>query len=165
LASKRGPALSTSSPLLFHTTLFHLNLVSYQPLFNAPTPSLTMFHNPFGHLPGSAPGSGRSTPVPPDPPHGSIAPGRALGISTDVDVPFRLVPDSERRKRLVVGVTGATGTSIAIRLLQALRALDIETHLILSKWAIQTMKYETDFSVEEVGGPDNLKPSWLITLT
>ncbi|KAK1921496.1 flavoprotein family [Papiliotrema laurentii] len=65
------------------------------------------------------------------------------------DVPFRLIPE-DRRKRMVVAITGATGITIAIRLLQALRAIDVETHLIMSKWAGTTLKYETDYSVAEV---------------
>ncbi|ORY88032.1 flavo protein [Leucosporidium creatinivorum] len=94
------------------------------------------------HLPGSAPASRPSTPghtTPPRPP-----------ISADDNVPFELVRDEDRRKRIVVAITGATGSLIAIRLLQALRALDIETHLIMSKWALQTLKYETDMTADEV---------------
>jgi phenylacrylic acid decarboxylase len=44
----------------------------------------------------------------------------------------------------VVGITGATGTVYAVRLLEVLRELGIETHLIMSKWALTTLKYETD---------------------
>ncbi|TPX08040.1 uncharacterized protein E0L32_010240 [Thyridium curvatum] len=48
-----------------------------------------------------------------------------------------------RPKRLVVGVTGATGTVFAIRLLEILRELGVETHVVMSKWALATGKYET----------------------
>ncbi|KAJ9123045.1 hypothetical protein QFC22_001234 [Naganishia vaughanmartiniae] len=68
----------------------------------------------------------------------------------DADVPFELIPEGSRRKRIVVAITGATGTTIAIRLLQALKALDIETHLVMSKWAVNTLKYETDHTASEV---------------
>lgn len=51
-----------------------------------------------------------------------------------------------RPKRIVVGITGATGTPYAIRLLELLRALDVETHLVMSKWALATLKYETPLS-------------------
>ncbi|MFI1963850.1 UbiX family flavin prenyltransferase [Streptomyces pathocidini] len=54
------------------------------------------------------------------------------------------------RSRLVVGITGATGSIIGIRLLQALRALEVETHLVLSKWGRATMELETDWSAAEV---------------
>ncbi|KAL7900469.1 flavoprotein [Trichoderma sp. SZMC 28014] len=50
-----------------------------------------------------------------------------------------------RRKRIIVAMTGATGTILGIKLLIALRRLNVETHLVLSKWAEQTLKYETDY--------------------
>lgn len=43
-------------------------------------------------------------------------------------------------------MTGATGAIIGIRTLQLLRQLNIETHLIISKWAAETVKYETDYT-------------------
>jgi 4-hydroxy-3-polyprenylbenzoate decarboxylase len=52
--------------------------------------------------------------------------------------------------RLVVGMTGATGAPIGIRLLEALRTLEVETHLVLSQWARATIEWETDHSVQEV---------------
>ena len=52
--------------------------------------------------------------------------------------------------RLVVGMTGATGAVLGIRFLQALRALQVETHLVLSQWARATIEMETGYSVREV---------------
>ncbi len=52
--------------------------------------------------------------------------------------------------KLVVGMTGATGAIIGIRLLEALRDLGVETHLVLSKWARATIQMETDWSVRDV---------------
>ena len=52
--------------------------------------------------------------------------------------------------RLVVGMTGATGATVGIRLLHALRALDVETHLVLSPWARATIEMETDYTTREV---------------
>ena len=52
--------------------------------------------------------------------------------------------------RLVVGMTGATGAAVGIRLLEVLAELGVETHLILSDWARATIKIETECSVEEV---------------
>ncbi|MFI0423536.1 UbiX family flavin prenyltransferase [Spongiactinospora sp. 9N601] len=52
--------------------------------------------------------------------------------------------------RLVVGITGATGVVIGVRLLEALRGLGVETHLVLSKWGRATLKMECDLSVAEV---------------
>ena len=42
-------------------------------------------------------------------------------------------------KRLIVGITGATGVIFGVRLLEALKDTDVETHLVLSKWAIRTI--------------------------
>ncbi|RMJ17552.1 hypothetical protein BHE90_006296 [Fusarium euwallaceae] len=57
-----------------------------------------------------------------------------------------------RPRRIVVGITGATGTVFAIRILSILRQLGIETHLVISKWALATMKYETSLSEVEIRG-------------
>ncbi|KAJ5737875.1 uncharacterized protein N7483_003000 [Penicillium malachiteum] len=54
-----------------------------------------------------------------------------------------LQSQEERPRRIVVGITGATGTLFAIRLLEILQDLGVETHLVISKWAMATMKYET----------------------
>lgn len=51
----------------------------------------------------------------------------------------------EPRNQIVVAITGATGAPLAINLLVALRNLHVETHLIISKWAEATIKYETDY--------------------
>ena len=53
-------------------------------------------------------------------------------------------------KRLIVGMTGATGAIFGIRLLQALRAADVETHLVISEWAGNTIRQETGMAVEQV---------------
>ncbi|MCG5044585.1 UbiX family flavin prenyltransferase [Enterobacteriaceae bacterium 155047] len=52
--------------------------------------------------------------------------------------------------KLVVGMTGATGAAIGIRLLTALKQLDVETHLVISKWARATIQLETPYSVQDV---------------
>jgi 4-hydroxy-3-polyprenylbenzoate decarboxylase len=52
--------------------------------------------------------------------------------------------------RVVVGVTGATGAIFGIRILQALRELDVRTELILTKWARVTIQHETEFTASEV---------------
>ena len=54
-------------------------------------------------------------------------------------------------KRLIVGVSGASGVIYAIRLMEVLRGVpDVETHLVLSNAARQTIKFETKITVEEV---------------
>ncbi|THY70810.1 hypothetical protein D6C86_06709 [Aureobasidium pullulans] len=62
----------------------------------------------------------------------------------------QVVMSPPRPKRIVVGITGATGTLFAIRILQVLKSLGIETHLVMSKWAVATMKYETSMTEAEV---------------
>ena len=52
--------------------------------------------------------------------------------------------------RLVVAMTGATGAVIGIRLLEALRDLEVETHLVVSRWARATIALETDRTAREV---------------
>ena len=49
-----------------------------------------------------------------------------------------------RRKRIIVAITGATGAPLAVHLLQQLRKLGVETHVILSTWGLATLKYELD---------------------
>lgn len=50
----------------------------------------------------------------------------------------------------MIGVTGATGVVLAIRLLEKLRDQGVERHLVLSKWAVQTLRQETSCTLEGV---------------
>ncbi|GGV66024.1 MULTISPECIES: non-oxidative hydroxyarylic acid decarboxylases subunit B [Streptomyces] len=53
--------------------------------------------------------------------------------------------------RLIVGMTGATGAVFGVRLLQMLAELpEVETHLVLSRWARATIELETGLSVADV---------------
>ena len=53
--------------------------------------------------------------------------------------------------RLLIGISGSTGSIYGIRLLQALgRVPNLETHLIISMPAKRTIVEETEFSVQEV---------------
>ncbi len=52
--------------------------------------------------------------------------------------------------RLIVGITGASGAVLGIRLLEVLRAKIIETHLVLSRSAHYTITQETDWKVADV---------------
>ena len=54
------------------------------------------------------------------------------------------------RPRLVVGISGASGVVYGIRLLELLRELPVETHLVMSKAAEMTIAYETDRKPAEV---------------
>ena len=53
-------------------------------------------------------------------------------------------------KRLVIGMTGATGAIFGIRLLEVLADTEVETHLVVSKWAQRTAEHETAKSLEEI---------------
>jgi 4-hydroxy-3-polyprenylbenzoate decarboxylase len=53
-------------------------------------------------------------------------------------------------RRLIVGISGASGAIYGIRLLEALQGSDIETHLIISRAGIRTIAEETDYSVADV---------------
>ncbi|WET42007.1 flavin prenyltransferase UbiX [Citrobacter enshiensis] len=54
-------------------------------------------------------------------------------------------------KRLIIGISGASGAIYGVRLLQVLRDVaDVETHLVMSQAARQTLALETDFSLREV---------------
>lgn len=52
--------------------------------------------------------------------------------------------------RLVVAVTGATGAVYAVKLLNALKANNVEVHLLISRWAERTLKLEVGLTVEEI---------------
>ncbi len=60
------------------------------------------------------------------------------------------IPISPKTSRLIIGITGASGAILGIRLLEALKTTSIETHLVLSESAPLTIKQETDWKVEEV---------------
>lgn len=53
-------------------------------------------------------------------------------------------------QRLVVAISGASGVILGIRLLEVLKSLPIETHLIISPAARLTIRAETDWDVEAV---------------
>ena len=52
--------------------------------------------------------------------------------------------------RLVVAITGASGVIYGIRMLEALKKLGIESHLIMSEWAAKNVKIETEVDVDYV---------------
>jgi flavin prenyltransferase len=57
---------------------------------------------------------------------------------------------SQGKNRLVVGISGASGAILGIRLLQALHPTEIETHLVLSPSAHTTIVQETEWKPDDV---------------
>lgn len=98
----------------------------------------------FSTLLGSGTGNDRGVATPESMPQ---SPG--LASPTFADHEFQdaagRAREGQHRKRIVVAMTGATGTILGIRVLLTLRRMGVETHLIMSKWAEATMKYETDY--------------------
>ena len=54
------------------------------------------------------------------------------------------------KKRLIVAITGASGTIYGIRILEALKNLSIESHLVMSDSAKLTMSAETDYKPSQI---------------
>jgi 4-hydroxy-3-polyprenylbenzoate decarboxylase len=72
------------------------------------------------------------------------------GIACDIR-PVARAKGKKAMKRIVIGISGATGTTYGIRLLQVLQKVeDVETHLVLTPAARRTLALETDFAVEQI---------------
>src|SRR3990172_2827100 len=62
-----------------------------------------------------------------------------------------LEPNGLPMRRLIIGISGATGAIYGVRLLQVLKsAPDIETHLVMSKAAERTVTYETELTIPQI---------------
>ncbi len=59
-------------------------------------------------------------------------------------------PARAEPRRIIVGISGASGFVYGMRLLELLRASGVETHLVISKSAQITMAYETDHKLADV---------------
>jgi flavin prenyltransferase len=53
-------------------------------------------------------------------------------------------------QRLIVGITGASGSIYGVRILEMLRDTAIETHLVMSRWGARTLVHETRYTPEQV---------------
>ena len=51
---------------------------------------------------------------------------------------------------MIVGVSGATGVVYAVRLLEVLRTLDVESHLVVTRPGEMTLAYETDLATRDL---------------
>lgn len=55
-------------------------------------------------------------------------------------------------RRMVVGISGASGVIYGVRALDALRELGVESHLVISRAAVLTLSQETDLTLDQVTG-------------
>ena len=63
-------------------------------------------------------------------------------------------------EKLVIGISGASGVAYGIRLLEALKELRIESHLVMTKPAQMTIGYETSLTPKQVAAKaDRVMPS------
>lgn len=59
-------------------------------------------------------------------------------------------PGPSQNKRLVIGISGASGVAYGVRALELLKAAGIETHLVMTKAAEMTFGYETGLKPKDV---------------
>lgn len=59
-------------------------------------------------------------------------------------------PSSDPAKRIIVGISGASGVIYGVRMLETLRQLDVETHLIMTRSAQVTLGMESDLDIGQV---------------
>ena len=52
--------------------------------------------------------------------------------------------------KLVIGITGSTGVIYGIRILEVLKQLNIQTHLIITEWAKKCLAMETDYKLDQL---------------
>src|SRR5690625_6563800 len=56
----------------------------------------------------------------------------------------------ERKKRIIVGVTGASGSLYAYTLIRILHQLGIETHLVATETGVKVMQFECGVNIEDL---------------
>jgi len=76
-----------------------------------------------------------------------------------------MLPKNTPKHRLVLGITGATGSIYAVRLLRALRApsnglTEIETHVVISPSGVLNVKYELGMTRHEIHALADVTHSW-----
>jgi 4-hydroxy-3-polyprenylbenzoate decarboxylase len=82
--------------------------------------------------------------LPPGRPAGQGLPGPMTKICQSRDFPRVAMTDNAANPRIVVGISGASGAIYGARLLELLRPLPVETHLVVSRAAEMTLALETN---------------------
>ena len=54
------------------------------------------------------------------------------------------------KRRIIVAITGASGSIYGVRVLEALRQEGVETHLLVSKWGARTLSHETSYTTAQL---------------
>lgn len=57
---------------------------------------------------------------------------------------------TDKKPRLIVGISGASGVAYGVRALEILNSLGVETHLVITRAAEMTLGYETGLKVKDV---------------
>jgi len=70
-------------------------------------------------------------------------------MADDVNAAVRN-PSPSPPRRMVVGISGASGAAYGVRTLEALRELGVETHLVVTRAALLTLSQETDLSPDDL---------------
>ena len=68
----------------------------------------------------------------------------------DEGVSVRYISAMSQSPRLAVGISGASGVILGVRVLETLRRIGVESHLVLSRAAEVTLAHETDLKVADV---------------
>ncbi|HZV84883.1 MAG TPA: UbiX family flavin prenyltransferase [Brevundimonas sp.] len=61
-------------------------------------------------------------------------------------------PAGAEPRKLIVGISGASGVTYGVRTLDALRELGVESHLVVTRAALLTLSQETDLSPDDLAG-------------
>jgi 4-hydroxy-3-polyprenylbenzoate decarboxylase len=59
-------------------------------------------------------------------------------------------PSGSTPSRLIVGISGASGVTYGVRVLDALRELGVESHLVVTRAALLTLSQETELSADDL---------------
>jgi 4-hydroxy-3-polyprenylbenzoate decarboxylase len=54
--------------------------------------------------------------------------------------------------KIIVGISGASGAILGVRVLEELRKQEVETHLVISRWGLEALKAETQHTCETLRG-------------